>query len=129
MNVKQVTFSANTNGNGLWTDVVATVRVIRLEMLVWPKDEDLGDEEFGELRAYFDINSWNTSANGLIYTDKGFMENFLSRLALMGFTQEQLDSVSYSEAGMQENDYVSMDVGAPFINGWRRVISSDIKFI
>ncbi len=129
MNVKQVSFSANTNGNGLWSDVVATVRVIRLEALVWPENQELGDDEFGELRVVFDINSWNTSENGLIYTDKGFIENLRSRLALMGFTDTELDDMSYSEAGMQGRDYVSMDIGVDFINGWRRVISSDIKFV
>ena len=129
MNVKQVSFSANTNGNGLWSDVVSTVRVIRLEALVWPENQELGDDEFGELRVVFDINSWNTTENGLIYTDKGFIENLRSRLALMGFTDTELDDMTYSEAGMQGHDYVSMDIGVDFINGWRRLISSDIKFI
>ena len=57
----------------------------------------------------------NTIDDGLIYTDPLFLEEFKLLLA-----QESLDNsdISYSEQGMQGDDYVSFDVGYNFLKSW-----------
>ena len=104
----------NTNGNGLWTDVERAVRIVDM---VLDKGTEYEDDKtiFGEFRVYFDTDTWNTYEDGLIYTDKGFLRElreFLNAHGLPG------DDVSYSEQGMQGDDYVSLDAGTAFYNAW-----------
>jgi hypothetical protein len=105
-----VNFRTQTNGRGLWsaTEKFVTVNRVRLAYL-----DDDGD--FGELRAYFDRAEWNTDNDGLIYTDRVWMSSFLSCMATLGFSVQALADIDYSEAGMQGDNYVSMDVGGAFI--------------
>ena len=53
--------------------------------------------------------------DGLIYTDKTFMNELRAELNFLGLIG---DDVTYSEQGMQGNDYVSCDVGTEFIEQW-----------
>ena len=78
-------------------------------------DENLFSSTFGELRAYFDTKTWDVDQEGLIYTDKQWMADFKKLLMKKGFSQLAVESIDYSEQGMQGDDYVSMDVGDPFI--------------
>jgi hypothetical protein len=105
-----VNFRTWTDGGGLWsaTEKFVTVNRVRLAYL-----DDDGD--FGELRAYFDPQEWDTDNDGLIYTDRAWMSSFLSCMATLGFSVQALADIGYSEAGMQGDAYVSMDVGADFI--------------
>lgn len=103
-----------TDGHsGLWSHVAAAVNITQLE-LSSVDGESLLDSTFGELRVHFD-NSWNTHDDGLIYTDKTWIADFRKFLRKNGFTARAAEAVDYSEAGMQEDDYVSLDVGDPFI--------------
>jgi hypothetical protein len=73
------------------------------------------ERDFGELRVYFDTDTWDVNSDGLIYTDRQFereLQEFLNSQGLAG------EDVSYSEAGMQGDDYVSCDVGAAFLQSW-----------
>ena len=104
-----------TSGQGLWSRVKTSVKVLSLDLFVYT-DMDTGEEDYGELRVHFDIDTWNTQLDGLIYTDRGFIESLqkqLDKVGLAGF------NVGYSEQGMQGNDYVSLDVGSEFIKTWR----------
>ena len=103
----------NTSGRGLWTNVAKEVRVIGLS-LGYVSDE--GD--FGELRVRFDKRQWNVEKLGLIYTDPMFERELKTLLKDLGF---RANSVTYSEQGMQGNDYVSCDVGKQFINSFKRI--------
>ena len=107
---KQVNWQTNTGGNGLWSGEAKTVQVLRVE-LSYTNDE--GD--FGELRAYFNTGTWNCDADGLIYTDKIWLNEFRALMRSMGFTRTAVNDITYSEQGMQGDDYVSMDVGADFM--------------
>jgi hypothetical protein len=109
----QARFAILTGGNGLWSQAKRLVPVTRLE-LGYVSDE--GD--FGELRVYFDVRNWNVEKLGLIYTDRAFMTSLQRRLDKMGLVGAD---VSYSEQGMQGEDYVSCDVGADFIASWQAV--------
>lgn len=77
---------------------------------------DEGD--FGELRVYFNTKVWNVKVNGLIYTDRLFLQELRTMLDNMGFNGSD---VGYSEQGMQGDDYVSLDVGAKFIQSFQNV--------
>lgn len=104
----------NSDGKGLWSDEVRTVNLVKLK--IGYINEDL---TFGELRAYFTKSSWNTDKHGLIYTDQRWMREFLSALRMdYGFTRSATSDISYSEQGMQGDDYVSMDIGTKFLTEW-----------
>jgi hypothetical protein len=107
---KKVNWQTHTDGEGLWTQFEKTVTVVRVE-LVYVNEE--GD--FGELRAYFDTRTWDCNETGLIYTDPRWMDEFRGLMRSMGFTRSACDDITYSEQGMQGDNYVSMDVGADFM--------------
>lgn len=106
----QARFAILTGGDGYWSQSKRLVPVQRLEL----STNDEGD--YGELRVYFDVRNWNVNKLGLIYTDRAFMTSLQRRLTKMGLMGTD---VSYSEQGMQGDDYVSCDVGADFIASWQ----------
>ena len=106
----QARFAILTGGDGLWSRFKRLVPVTRLELSA--NDES----DYGELRVYFDVRNWNVNKLGLIYTDRAFMNSLQRRLDKMGLAGTD---VSYSEQGMQGDDYVSCDVGADFIASWQ----------
>jgi hypothetical protein len=100
----------NTSGTGYWSGDIKAVVATNMTL---PSVND--DNDFGELRVYFDTETWNTEDSGLIYTDKQWLKElqaFLIKHGLAGM------DVHYSEQGMQGNDYVSLDVGKDFIASW-----------
>ena len=103
----KVTATLNTNGKGYWSCKQAAVEITRLQ-LAYTNDE----LDFGELRVYFNTKTWAWQ-DGLIYTDKQFMRELKELLTAKGFDGKD---VSYSEQGMQGDNYVSCDVGERFIN-------------
>jgi hypothetical protein len=104
----KVTATLNTNGNGYWSNKAKAVDITGLQ-LSYTNDE----LDFGELRVFFNTNTWDTHKDGLIYTDKQFMRELKELLTAKGF---DASDVSYSEQGMQGDAYVSCDVGECFIN-------------
>jgi hypothetical protein len=101
------------NGKGLWSNVVANVKLESVEL-----------SPYGELRIYFDCSTWKVSNDGIIYTDPQFLTDFRETLVSKGFTKTETMGVDYSEAGMQGDDYVSMDVNMAFVNGWKRTTTA-----
>jgi hypothetical protein len=104
----KVTATLNTNGNGYWSRKATAVEITHLQ-LAYTNDE----MDFGELRVRFNTNTWDVNKDGLIYTDKQFMRELKELLTQKGF---DASDVSYSEQGMQGDNYVSCDVGECFIN-------------
>ena len=104
----KVTATLNTNGNGYWSNKRKAVEITGLQ-LSYTNDE----LDFGELRVFFNTNTWDTHKDGLIYTDKQFMRELKELLTAKGF---DASDVGYSEQGMQGDTYVSCDVGQCFIN-------------
>lgn len=102
----------HTNGAGFWSAVPREIRIVGCS-LGYVND----DEDFGELRVYFDPEDWDVTSDGLIYTDPQFLKELKSYLY-----SHQLNGqdVEYSEQGMQGDDYVSLDVGAEFLKSWQR---------
>jgi len=90
-----------------WSEVAKPVRVTALS-LGYVNDE----LDFGELRVHFNTKDWRVDQDGLIYTDKRFekeLRRYLNSIGLPG------NDVSYSEQGMQGDNYVSCDVGKKFL--------------
>jgi len=100
----------NTDGSGFWSSVRKSVPVTGLD-LGYINDEG----NFGELRVYFNTQAWDVNNDGLIYTDRLFLKELRKFLNDKGFAGADVD---YSEQGMQGNDYVSLDVGAGFIQSF-----------
>jgi len=111
----------HTNGMGYWSRTAAAVDIVKLD-LQYINDE----QDFGELCVYFaqddfSANEWDVETDGLIYTDKLFLQELRAYLQTIGFSEAEANDVSYSEQGMQTNNYVSLDVGAAFITGLARL--------
>ena len=102
---REVNLKTSTDGLGYWSKTKKDVRIIKLDLSHYNDN----DNNF-ELRAYWDKRTWNTGKHGLIYTDKLWLTTFKKSLIDLSFSKNCLKSVSYSEQGMQGNDYVSMDV-------------------
>ena len=102
----------HTAGDGYWSDKSRAVRITNLKLGYVSDDED-----FGELRVYFDTDTWDTNEHGLIYTDRQFERELATMLLTMGLAGRD---VSYSEQGMQGDDYVSCDVGGKFLASWKK---------
>lgn len=108
---RQVNFVTKTNGNGYWSSKSKTVQINRVRLAYLDEDGT-----FGELRAYFDPKEWDVDNDGLIYTDMMWKHSFLTCMENhFGFSPDAILDVSYSEQGMQGENYVSMDVGQQFI--------------
>ncbi len=107
----------NTDGKrGLWSDVAKAIPITDIQLgvgTIW--EGDTLDEAFGELRVYFDTDTWDTSKDGLIYTDTLFLKELREFLTAHGLPG---DDVCYSEQGMQGDDYVSLDAGGAFYKAW-----------
>jgi hypothetical protein len=107
---KQVNWQTHTSGKGLWSTEKKTVTILEID-LRYVNDE--GD--FGELCARFDTKTWNCDADGLIYTDNVWLDEFRSLMRSLGFTRGAVNDINFSEQGMQSYNFVSMDVGPDFL--------------
>lgn len=101
----------HTIGDSLWTD--GAERRVFITKLTADCNEDA---EFGELRVYFDKAYWDVYEVGLIYTDSLFLRELKVYLESQGIAT---DDLSYSEQGMQGDDFVSLDIGTSFIDSWK----------
>ncbi len=99
----------NTDGRGYWSNVAKAVEVVDMK-LGYVSDET----DFGELRVYFNTDSWNVNTDGLIYTDSQFKKDLMAYIKAQGLTVD----LCYSEQGMQGDNYVSLDVGKEFLDSW-----------
>lgn len=99
-----VVANISTDGKGFWSRRVAQVTITGVQLRPY-------SATFGELRVYFNTETWNPETDGLIYTDKTFLAELKDFLTAQGLDCSDLD---YSEQGMQGDDYVSLDTGAKF---------------
>jgi ABC-type uncharacterized transport system substrate-binding protein len=104
--MKPVIFS--TAGDGYWSRTAKSVEIVDMR-LGYVSDE----KDFGELCVYFNTADWDVNKLGLIYTDKEFLHELNVFLVEQG-----LSTVSYSEQGMQGDNYVSLDVEDEFLALW-----------
>jgi hypothetical protein len=114
----ETNITLNTDGRGLWSSKSKPVAVTYLSLSISTIEDDANRKLFGELCVYFDQTSWNPDKDGLIYTDKLFLEELYAFLKSQGFSDQAIDEVSYSEQGMQGDDYVSLDADHIFCEEW-----------
>lgn len=108
----------HTDGSGYWSNAEQSVRVTDIQLdkaNLWEGDTD--EDLCGELRVLFDTGTWDVYKIGLIYTDKQFLKELQEFLTAHGLPGED---VSYSEQGMQGDDYVSLDAGDKFYKAWMK---------
>ena len=108
----------NTDGKGLWSSKSKPVAVTYLSLSISTIEDDENRKLFGELYVTFDLASWDTDKDGLIYTDRLFLKELHTFLKSQGFSDKAIDEVSYSEQGMQGDDYVSLDADHRFCEEW-----------
>lgn len=110
-----------TNGDGFWSNEKGrVVEVVGLGIRALKYSDEDGWHKWGELRVFFNTESWDIDDLGLIYTDSGFKRELHKKLVENGITAEAV----YSEQGMQGRNYVSMDVGEEFIKQFDRAFST-----
>lgn len=97
----------HTNGSGFWSEAAKAVGITKLRLGYISEDKD-----FAELCVHFNTTTWRVDADGLIYTDRLFAKELAEWLTAQGYAG---DSVSYSEQGMQGDNYVSLDAGEAFV--------------
>jgi hypothetical protein len=108
----QVNEVLRTNGTSLWSQRgPADVRITSLDIVYWGGDED---SDYAELGVFFDPATWDTSQDGLIYTDEGFADALEALLIRKGMPPALARTANYSEQGMQSPDYVSLDTSRRF---------------
>jgi hypothetical protein len=105
--MQTVTF--NTSGDGYWSRTAKAVEIVDMQLGYVADDKD-----FGELCVYFNTSTWDVNTDGLIYTDSNFIQDLYAFLTAHGLSTD----VSYSEQGMQGDNYVSLDVTGGFIASW-----------
>ena len=91
----------HTDGKGSWTEKSKEVRIIDMRLIF-----DRDNPGYAELRLYFNPEKWNVNKDGLIYTDKLFLKELQTHFNKLYGSK----NVSYSEQGMQDFNYVSLDV-------------------
>lgn len=105
-----------TSGTGYWSTARKSVRATSIGVTYINEERD-----FGELRVYFDTKTWDVDTDGLIYTDSRFMMELTTVLAEAGF---DVSDLSYSEQGMQGDNYVSCDIGKAFLDSWFDIVGT-----
>ena len=102
---------AHTNGISYWNNVAKRVRLTKIVMFLemTPTLDEDSDYMYFSMDVFFTKNSWDINKDGLIYTDKGFIQEFHNILISLGFDQEASADVRYSEQGMQGNTRVNFD--------------------
>ena len=117
-----------TTTEGLWSyGDGRVVRMLRLSPDSMLCEGESIENEFGELRAYFDPSTWNVNDLGLIYTDYGWLDEFKTALEKLGFGDAAVNDIEFSEQGMQGDDYVSMDIGHAFLAAYRRLTGEALE--
>ena len=112
-----------TDGTGLWSNTSTDVKVTKMTCDISKE----GQDTWGELKVHFSQDTWDVEHDGLIYTDKLFLETLKGLLSRAKFSKKVIAEVGYSEQGMQGTDYVSLDVGKDFCDEWLTMFTEDKK--
>jgi len=111
MKNEKIQATLNTAGSGLWTARCTPITHDRMEISYINEESN-----FGELRVFFNVADWNIRKHGLIYTDYQWLREFKAFLSTIGYSDKAARGISYSEQGMQGENFVSLDIiGADFI--------------
>lgn len=104
-------------GNGLWSSEIKDVLITRLQQ------KYVSESGHGYFDAYFTKKSWNPYKCGLIYTDRTFIQELRKTLVVLGFSEKVVKHLTYTEQGMQGDNYVSLEANAAFCKEFTRIAS------
>lgn len=91
--------------------------IMELKIRFWNSRDDFSSG----LNLYFD-DSWDVERDNLIYSSELFLKEFREYLKVTyNFSDEALEDIDYSEAGMQGDDYVNFDLGDLFYEEFVRI--------
>lgn len=124
--VMKVSIVANTNGKGPNTCECRGVLIHALGFGYQSSDLYPELPYNGELRAFFEPSgytpdSWSVDGFGLVCGDKLWIREFKQALRELGLSIKAVQNVKYSEISRQGENYVSLDIGQPFISSWNRL--------
>lgn len=118
---KKVNFKTKTDGNGLYTEKKATVKITKLSFLLYTYSDY--DSKSARIEATFDSKDWNVKEDSIIYTDplwlKTFKKEFSKEFKIpfkMVDDRNPGYGIHYSEAGAQGETYVDLDLGVEIYN-------------
>ena len=102
----------NTDGKGYWSDETRAVRVNKVVVSIHRAEVNLYQYYpvlYVNVDAYFTKRSWDIQKHGLIYTDRLWLKDFNRQMnainpLLFG------SGINYTEQGMQEPEYVSLQM-------------------
>lgn len=100
-----------TGGEGLYCNTIKPVNIVGIDV-TYLDDNSITAATFGELRVYFEGTE---RYDEMVYTDPRWIFEFRKFLQENGFSERAVEAIDYSEAGMQGSDYISLDIGDPFI--------------
>ena len=96
------------SGKGYWSDVKKDVLIDSVEVTIYWDEEWMSDDFCIYFKEGDGENDWDTNKEGLIYSDNVFIEEFKEYLATI-LPIEVAHDITYSEQGMQGDNYVSCD--------------------
>ena len=98
-----------TAGDGYWSNKQKDVFITGMGMYISTEQDD--DNSFcdGDFAVMYTEATFDNAVDGLIYTDSLFLQQVKQFLIDNGFDAEAVNSISYSEQGMQDNERVSCD--------------------
>lgn len=114
--IRKVNFCCSTDGKGYWNRKEKQINHKKIELVIF----DTKCNPSFQLNVYFTKKDWNVNNYGLIYTDELWLENLHKELTKLGFKNSK--SATYSEQGMQGDNYVNLDVTKEFSNQFFKLL-------
>ena len=102
-------FILETDGKGFWSRKKKKVKIVSIG-----SSDTYAKYDTNEICLYFSKKSWDIEKDGLIYTDRKFINGFRKYLASKGVPRKITMDIDYTEQGMQGDDYVSLEFGREF---------------
>lgn len=131
-----ITLPIGTKTQGYWTKYPALIAdkvsslTVTPTFFLWGTPEDRDPLIFCEAHLYFDPKVWDTDRYGLVYTDGAFEEAAQAWLDTLHLSHTPaLSSISYTEAGMQGDDYVGMEFASIESHRWTDAWGSHHAFL
>lgn len=93
-----------TAGDGLWSNKKKKVEIYSIDF----ETQCRFGQRIRSINVRFNKKTWSVRRDGLIYSDKGFLEGVRQELQNM-FPESDWSRLEYTEQGMQGKDFVSME--------------------
>lgn len=112
----QLNTHCHTDADGFWTHAKRNVLVTELELIVHVVNPAV---TYGELRVHYDDGTWNSSTDGLIFSDRNFLHELKSELLKRGMKHAEF--LAYGDKSEQGSTFVQMDCDPAFIEEFKKL--------